>query len=103
MDQRHVGGQQKQSQGTFLFADSEGASAARRKDKRMAAVDASDGTDSGWRTEQRGGLVMFRRRRSTDDFAEEIKSHLELEADELESEGLSEEEARRRAKVEFGN
>ena len=46
---------------------------------------------------------MFRRRRSTDDFAEEIKAHLELEADELESEGLSEEEARRRARVEFGN
>jgi predicted permease len=46
---------------------------------------------------------MFRRRRSEDDFAEEIKSHLELEADELRSEGLSEEEARRRARVEFGN
>jgi macrolide transport system ATP-binding/permease protein len=46
---------------------------------------------------------MFRRRRSREDFAEEIKSHLELEADELQSEGLSEEEARRRAKVEFGN
>ena len=46
---------------------------------------------------------MFRRRRSTDDFAEEIKSHLELEADDLQSEGLSEEEARRRARVEFGN
>ncbi len=46
---------------------------------------------------------MFRRRRNTDDFAEEIKSHLELEADELRTEGLSEEEARRKAKVEFGN
>jgi predicted permease len=46
---------------------------------------------------------MFRRKRSADDFAEEIKSHLELEADELRSEGLSEEEARRKAKVEFGN
>ncbi len=46
---------------------------------------------------------MFRRRRSADDFAEEIKSHFELEADELQSEGLSEEEARRRARVEFGN
>ncbi len=46
---------------------------------------------------------MFRRRRSTDDFAEEIKSHLELEADELQNEGLSEEQARRRARVEFGN
>ena len=39
---------------------------------------------------------MFRRRRSAHDFAEEINSHLELEADELQSEGLSEDEARRR-------
>jgi hypothetical protein len=46
---------------------------------------------------------MFRRRRSADDFAEEIKSHFELEADELQREGLSEEEAHRRARVEFGN
>lgn len=46
---------------------------------------------------------MFRRRRSTDDFAEEIQSHLALEAEELQSEGLSEDDARRRAKVEFGN
>ena len=46
---------------------------------------------------------MFRRRRSADDFAEEIKSHLELEADQLQSEGLSEDEAHRRARVEFGN
>jgi predicted permease len=46
---------------------------------------------------------MFRRRRSADDFAEEIKSHLDLEADELHSEGFSEEEARRRARVKFGN
>src|SRR5262252_3030461 len=69
----------------------------------MAAADESDGIDSGWSTEQRGGLVMFRRRRSADDFAEEIKAHLALEADELQSEGLSEEEAHRRARVEFGN
>src|ERR1044071_1244729 len=69
----------------------------------MAAVDESDGIDSEWTTEQRGGLVMFRRRRSADDFAEEIKSHIELQADALESEGLSEEEACRRARVEFGN
>jgi len=46
---------------------------------------------------------MFRRRRSTDDFAEEIKAHLELEADELKSEGMSDDEARRKARVEFGN
>src|SRR5271163_4442788 len=46
---------------------------------------------------------MFKRTRSTDDFAEEIKAHLELEADELKSEGLSDDEARRKARVEFGS
>ena len=46
---------------------------------------------------------MFKHRRSTDDFAEEIKAHLELEADELRREGWSEDEARRKARVEFGN
>ena len=46
---------------------------------------------------------MFKRTRSTDDFAEEIKAHLELEADELKCEGLSEDEARRKARLEFGN
>ena len=46
---------------------------------------------------------MFRRRRSKEDFAQEIEAHLELEADELKSEGLTGEEARRRAKVEFGS
>jgi predicted permease len=46
---------------------------------------------------------MFRRKRSAEDFAEEIKSHLELEADDLKLEGWSEEEARRQARVEFGN
>ena len=46
---------------------------------------------------------MFRRRRSADDFAEEIRSHLHLEADDLEGEGLNANEARRRARVEFGS
>ncbi len=46
---------------------------------------------------------MFKRTRSTDDFSEEIKAHLELEADELKREGLSEVEARRRARLNFGN
>lgn len=46
---------------------------------------------------------MFRRKRSADDFAEEIKAHLELEAEELKREGMSEEEARRTARREFGN
>jgi predicted permease len=46
---------------------------------------------------------MFKRKRSTEDFAEEIKAHLELEADDLKREGVSEEEARRTARVEFGS
>ena len=46
---------------------------------------------------------MFRRKRSAEDFAEEIKAHLELEAEDLKREGLSEEEARWKARREFGN
>src|SRR6266851_534138 len=46
---------------------------------------------------------MFRRKRSAEDFAEEIKTHLELETDELKREGLSEDEARWKARREFGN
>jgi len=46
---------------------------------------------------------MFRRKRSAEDFAEEIKAHLELEADDLKSEGLSEDEAQWKARREFGN
>ena len=32
---------------------------------------------------------MFKRKRSADDFAEEIKAHLALEADDLTREGLN--------------
>lgn len=46
---------------------------------------------------------MFWRKRSAEDFAEEIKMHLELEAEELRGEGLSEDEARSKARREFGN
>jgi predicted permease len=46
---------------------------------------------------------MFNRKRNATDFAEEIKAHLQLETDELKGEGLSEEEARWKARREFGN
>jgi predicted permease len=46
---------------------------------------------------------MFGRKRSAEDFAEEIKMHLELEAEELRREGLSDDEARRKAQRDFGN
>ena len=46
---------------------------------------------------------MFRRKRSAEDFAEEIRAHLELEADDLEREGLRSDEARSKAHREFGN
>ena len=46
---------------------------------------------------------MFKRKRSAEDFAEEISSHLELEAEELRTQGFTPDEARRRARVEFGS
>lgn len=46
---------------------------------------------------------MFSRKRTAEDFADEIRAHLELEADELHAEGLTREEAHRRAYVEFGS
>jgi hypothetical protein len=46
---------------------------------------------------------MPRDRRSADDFADEIRSHLGMEADELESEGIPRSEAERQAKVAFGS
>ncbi|MGA9668157.1 MAG: ABC transporter permease, partial [Terracidiphilus sp.] len=46
---------------------------------------------------------MFKRKRSAEDFAAEIKAHLELEADDLEREGLNRDEARWKAHREFGN
>ena len=46
---------------------------------------------------------MFKRKRTAEDFADEIKAHLELESDNLRADGLSNEEAQRRARVEFGN
>ena len=46
---------------------------------------------------------MFERKRSARDFSEEIEAHLALEADELKSEGVGEDEARRRARSEFGS
>jgi hypothetical protein len=46
---------------------------------------------------------MFRRKRSAEDFSEEINAHLELEADDLRSSGLSEQDARRQARRAFGS
>ena len=46
---------------------------------------------------------MSRHKRSAEDFAAEIKAHLELEADELKSEGITPDEADWRARRAFGN
>jgi len=46
---------------------------------------------------------MSRRSRKQSDFAAEIEAHLELEAEQLKDQGLSEEEARRAARRAFGN
>ena len=51
-----------------------------------------------------GGLNVFgKRRRGMKDFAQEIEAHLQLEADELEAEGVSHGEAGRRARAAFGS
>ncbi|MFC5864323.1 ADOP family duplicated permease [Acidicapsa dinghuensis] len=47
--------------------------------------------------------MFHRKQRSAEDFAEEIRSHLAIEADQLASEGTSQQEAARRARVAFGN
>jgi putative ABC transport system permease protein len=46
---------------------------------------------------------MFRRKRKQGDFVTEIESHLDLETERLQEEGLSEEEARMAARRAFGN
>jgi predicted permease len=46
---------------------------------------------------------MFWRRRKSDDFGSEIRSHLELEIDHLKQQGMSEEDARVAAHRRFGN
>ena len=46
---------------------------------------------------------MFRRKRSREDFAEEIQAHIEMEAEELRREGLNEEDARWKARQKFGS
>ena len=46
---------------------------------------------------------MFTRRRSAKDFAEEMQAHIDLEEEQLQREGLSAEEAQRRARQKFGS
>lgn len=46
---------------------------------------------------------MSKRKRSAEDFAAEIKAHLELEADELKSQGVSPDEAQWQARRAFGS
>lgn len=46
---------------------------------------------------------MFRRKRMTGDFSAEIEGHIQLEAERLREQGLTEEEARAAARRAFGN
>lgn len=46
---------------------------------------------------------MFRSKRKTSDFTSEIETHLQLEIDRLQEQGLSEEDARASARRSFGN
>ena len=77
------------------------ASGERRSDEGVAERMREAGTKGA--SEQGNEGPGMRRKRSAEDFAEEIKAHLELEAAELKSEGVDEDEARRQARVGFGN
>jgi predicted permease len=48
-------------------------------------------------------MSMAKRKRTAKDFGDEIQAHIELEAEELRSEGLSDEAARLRARQKFGS
>ena len=47
--------------------------------------------------------MFWQKKRAAKDFAEEIQAHLDLDADELQAEGMSSQEAKRSARVAFGN
>ena len=46
---------------------------------------------------------MFKRKRTAQDFAEEIQAHIELEAEQLRSEGINDDDARWKAHRKFGS
>jgi hypothetical protein len=48
-------------------------------------------------------MRLFSRRRPPDDFADEVRAHLDLETDRLRAEGMSNEAARAAAQRAFGN
>src|SRR5258708_36478007 len=48
-------------------------------------------------------LNIFRRGKPYDDLSEEVRLHIEERAEQLMGEGMSAEEARRKARVAFGN
>src|SRR5439155_15846459 len=52
---------------------------------------------------KRKGEAMFRRKRGEDDFNEEIRAHLAIEADRLRHEGLAGADAEAAAHRAFGN
>jgi predicted permease len=56
-----------------------------------------------WSNVNLRGWTMPWRRRSTEDFSEEIQAHIALETDRLIAEGMSPDEAARAARRQFGN
>src|ERR1700685_577208 len=105
MDFGQMGREREQPQGALLLAHREGPGATGGQGQRVAAPDTCDEFDSGRkaRAAGRGGMSMFAHKRTEKDFAEEIKAHLEWEADELRGEGVSDETARLKARQAFGN
>src|SRR5579863_329852 len=67
----------------------------------MAQAGRRHGACAGAR--DRGGVNMFRRKRSEKDFARELRSHMEIEADQLREEGWNPYDASRQARRSMGN
>src|SRR5437763_12396766 len=69
LDSRQVGRKRKQSEGALLYAHRERARTTAGEDQPMAPFGASGGADSGCEPGAaiRGGMSMFRRKRTTED------------------------------------
>src|SRR5262249_50581178 len=100
LDCRRVGRLGEQSQSTLLYADENGAEAARFGNQPLA--EAGRGDRRGARC-FRGGCVVILLRRTDRDFADEVEAHIDLETERLEGEGQPGAEAAALARRAFGN
>src|SRR5687768_1871457 len=88
-----------------LHAHSRRAQAARRGEGDVGPADRSRAADlRGWSLVMRlGNLLPWRKRRLEQDLERELAHHLERRVEDLRRSGVTEDEARRIAGLEFGS